>query len=79
MGQLLRLQRITSDMEPGILNRQFIGTAALLAGGLVLLAAVLRGVFLFFTRQTLIIMSRYVEFEQKNLLYQQYQSLSLCF
>jgi ATP-binding cassette subfamily B protein len=79
MGQLLRLQRITSDMEPGILNRQFIGTAALLAGGLVLLAAVLRGVFLFFTRQTLIIMSRYVEFEQKNLLYQQYQSLSLSF
>lgn len=47
--------------------------------GLVLLAAILKGVFLFFTRQTIIIMSRRVEFDMKNELFQHYQSLDLSF
>jgi ATP-binding cassette, subfamily B, multidrug efflux pump len=53
-----------------------VTSTALLAGVLVLLAAILRGLFLFFTRQTLIIMSRHIEYEQKNQLYLHYQQMS---
>ena len=46
---------------------------------LILLASVLAGVFTFLTRQTIINVSRYVEFDLKNEIYNQYQKLSLNF
>ena len=46
---------------------------------LILLAAVLSGFFTFLTRQTIINVSRYVEFDLKNEIYNQYQNLSLNF
>jgi len=46
---------------------------------LILLASVLAGVFTFLTRQTIINVSRYVEFDLKNEIYDQYQKLSLNF
>ncbi|MGA9650804.1 ABC transporter ATP-binding protein [Pedobacter sp.] len=39
----------------------------------------LRGLFLFFMRQTIILMSRHIEFDMKNDIYQHYQKLSLGF
>ncbi len=48
-------------------------------GFLILLMALLRGVFLFLMRQTIIVMSRHIEFDQKNEIYQHYQSLPLSF
>lgn len=42
-------------------------------------AAVIGGVFTFFMRQTIINVSRYIEFDLKNEVYQQYQRLSLDF
>ncbi len=46
---------------------------------LVLAMALLRGVFTFFMRQTIIIMSRLVEYDLKNEIYQHYQNLSMSF
>ena len=46
---------------------------------LILLAAVSAGIFTFLTRQTIINVSRYVEFDLKNEIYTQYQKLSLSF
>ena len=46
---------------------------------MILLASVLAGVFTFLTRQTIINVSRYVEFDLKNEIYDQYQKLSLNF
>jgi ATP-binding cassette subfamily B multidrug efflux pump len=40
---------------------------------------IIQGIFLFFTRVTLIIMSRRIEYDLKNQIYQQYQELSLSF
>lgn len=48
-------------------------------GGIVLLLYLLRGLFLFFMRQTLILMSRHIEFDMKNEIYAHYQHLSLAF
>ena len=46
---------------------------------LILLASALAGLFTFLTRQTIINVSRYVEFDLKNEIYNQYQKLSLNF
>ena len=50
-----------------------------LFGGLVMGMAILRGVFLFLTRQTIIVMSRLIEFDLRNDLYDHFQGLSLSF
>ncbi len=46
---------------------------------LVLLFAVFRGLFMFFMRQTLIVMSRMIEYDLKNEIYDHYQQLSISF
>ncbi|ELR70703.1 ABC transporter, transmembrane region:ABC transporter [Fulvivirga imtechensis AK7] len=46
---------------------------------LILILALLRGVFLFMVRQTIIVMSRLIEFDLKNEIYAHYQSLPLSF
>jgi len=48
-------------------------------GILIVGMAFVRGLFLFFMRQTIIVMSRHIEFDQKNDIYQKYQSLPLRF
>lgn len=51
----------------------------LLYGLLILAMALLKGVFLFMVRQTLIVMSRHIEFDLKNEIYAHYQTLPLSF
>ncbi|MCX2744667.1 ABC transporter ATP-binding protein [Mangrovivirga sp. M17] len=46
---------------------------------LIILMAVGRGIFLFLVRQTIIVMSRYIEFDLKNEIYNHYQELPLGF
>jgi len=65
-------------------NRQpviydIFGSSLLLFGMLVLVLALLRGLFLFFMRQTIILMSRHIEYDLKNEIYSHYQQLSLAF
>lgn len=48
-------------------------------GMLILVMALLRGFFLFLIRQTIIIMSRRVEYDLKNEIYEHYQNLPLSF
>ncbi len=51
----------------------------LLYAGLILLMALLRGLFLYLVRQTLIVMSRLIEFDLKNEIFAHYQALPLSF
>ena len=65
-------------------NRQqmiydIFGSSLLLFGVLVLVLALLRGLFLFLMRQTIILMSRHIEYDLKNEIYAHYQVLSLAF
>ncbi len=50
-----------------------------LFGIVLLLLAILRGFFMFLMRQTIIVMSRYIEYDQKNEVYQHYQQLDTQF
>lgn len=52
---------------------------ALWQAGLFLLAYLLKGIFLFFTRQTIIVMSRRIEFDLKGTIFDQYQRLDATF
>lgn len=56
-----------------------VSTVVALCGAVILLLALLRGVFLFMMRQTLIVMSRYIEYEQKNQIFSHYQLLDTAF
>lgn len=58
---------------------QVFAYGILIYAGLIVLMALLRGVFLYFVRQTLIVMSRLIEYDLKNEIYHHYQSLPLSF
>ena len=51
----------------------------LINASLILLMALLRGLFLYFVRQTLIVMSRHIEYDLKNEVFEHYQTLPLSF
>lgn len=50
-----------------------------LFGVLVLLMALLKGVFMFLMRQTIIVMSRHIEYDMKNEIYNHYQQMGMDF
>ena len=61
------------------LNGQSVGERVAWSGVILLILALISGFFLFLMRQTIIVMSRHIEFEQKNQIYAHYQRLDLHF
>ncbi len=65
-------------------NRQdliyrIFGNSLLFFGAVVLILSIIRGIFLFMMRQTLILTSRHIEYDIKNEIYQHYQQLDFAF
>lgn len=58
---------------------EIFGFTLFFYGGLIIVMAIMKGVFLFLVRQTLIVMSRHIEYELKNEIYTHYQTLPLSF
>ena len=58
---------------------EFFAFSILLYGLMILVLALLKGFFLFLVRQTLIVMSRHIEYDLKNEIYHHYQTLPLSF
>jgi ATP-binding cassette subfamily B protein len=56
-----------------------ISTLALILGAIYLFVSLVKGVFMFFMRQTIIVTSRLIEYDLKNEIYDHYQRLSLAF
>lgn len=56
-----------------------LGKTLLYFGALVLLLALLMGVFMYFMRQTIIVMSRLVEYDLREEIFQHYEKLDLAF
>ncbi|MEO6071016.1 MAG: ABC transporter ATP-binding protein [Chitinophagaceae bacterium] len=56
-----------------------ISNVVALCGITILFLALLRGFFLFLMRQTIIVMSRHIEYDQKNEVFQHYQKLDTAF
>lgn len=79
---------LTYNAHDGIVNRfiQLINGNEFSFGWLIaicslciLFIAIVRGILMFFMRQTIIVMSRHIEFDQKNEVFNQYQRLNTSF
>lgn len=68
-----------SGTEAGQTLRSYIMRLVMISGLLLLAFAILRGIFMFFMRQTIIVMSRHIEYDQKNEIYKHYQQLDTAF
>lgn len=55
------------------------GKLLLICSITILILALLRGTFMFIMRQTLVVMSRYIEYDMKNAVYNHYQQLDASF
>ncbi len=75
----IAIYRLYNGFERQTLVYDIFGYSLLVFGLLILALYLLRGLFLFFMRQTIILMSRHIEYDMKNEIYAHYQKLSLGF
>lgn len=75
----IQIYRLFNGFERQQIVYDIFNYSLLYFGILVLILYLLRGLFLFFMRQTIILMSRHIEFDMKNEIYAHYQRLSLGF
>lgn len=73
------LYRLYDGFERQDLIYQIFGSSLLFFGVIVLVLALLRGVFLFLMRQSIILISRHIEYDLKNEIYRHYQELDFSF
>lgn len=71
--------RVLEGLELSTSARSSFLQYILIFGVLILVMALLRGFFLFLIRQTIIIMSRLIEYDMKNEIFDHYQKLPLSF
>ncbi|NRA51464.1 MAG: ABC transporter ATP-binding protein [Phaeodactylibacter sp.] len=65
------------DLQPQLYG--ILGKSLLYFGVLVLLFALMMGVFMYFMRQTIIVMSRLIEYDIRKEIFQKYEDLSMAF
>ena len=74
------VRNATNEIVNLIANHKSVDSSKFIVFGLTLLGLALSsGFFLFLMRQTIIVMSRHIEFDQKNELYTHYQTLDAAF
>lgn len=71
--------RLFDSFERQELVYQVFGSTLLLFGIVVLMLSLIRGIFLFLMRQTIILTSRHIEYDLKNEIYNHYQQLDMAF
>lgn len=75
----LSIYKSFEGLELQDIFKETINESIVFYGVMILLIALLRGLFLFLVRQTIIVMSRHIEYDLKNEIYNHYQSLPLSF
>lgn len=75
----LDLPGMLDDLADRDMIAATVTRCALLLAALYLVFALLKGLFMFFMRQTIIVMSRLIEYDLKNVIFDHYQSLDRAF
>lgn len=75
INTLIGWYRLTSGFRIGNRLYRIISFNLLIFVGMVLIMALFKGVFMFFMRQTIIVVSRHIEYDLKNEIFNQYQRL----
>ena len=65
------------ELQPELYS--ILGRSLLYFGVLVLVLALLMGIFMYFMRQTIIVMSRLIEYDMRKEIFQKYEDLSMAF
>lgn len=65
--------------DPDNFDYSSLRNKLILYGLIIIGSSLLKGLFMFFMRQTIIVVSRFIEFDLKNEVFEQYQKLSLSF
>ncbi len=73
------VQQFIYGIEKHLPARADVFQVVILCGIVILVLALLRGFFMFLMRQTIIVMSRHIEYDQKNEVFQHYQQLDTAF
>ncbi len=73
------LDQVQAQMATGHVEASGIWSIVSQGGLTILGFALLRGIFMFFQRQSLVVMSRHIEYDQKNEIYNHYQQLNTGF
>lgn len=79
VAENLSIYKSFEQLEIQDVLRDSINQSIVFYGVLILIIALLRGIFLFLVRQTIIVMSRHIEYDLKNEIFDHYQSLPLSF
>lgn len=79
VSDLVKMYGLMSGFQANTQFSALITQALAVFGGIMVGLALIRGVFLFFTRQTIIYMSRLIEYDMRNDIYEHFQNLSLAF
>jgi ATP-binding cassette subfamily B protein len=77
VGDLVHMDALVDGFGAQQAMDKTINQSLILFGVLMVAAALLRGYFLFLVRQTIIVVSRKIEYDQKNVLFDKYQQYSL--
>lgn len=65
------------DLQSTLFND--LGRTLLMFGGLMIVLALIMGIFMYFMRQTIIVMSRLIEYDLRNEIFTHYEKLNLAF
>ncbi len=79
VAENIELYRLFDGFEVQSVSYQLFSTAVFLFAFIIFAVAVIKGIFMFFMRQTIIVVSRLIEYDLKNTIYKHYQHLSLSF
>ncbi len=67
---------VIDDYKEGNVQDELVRWQLIRYGLYIIASAILQGVFMYFMRQTIVVMSRHIEFDLKNVVFEQYQRLT---
>lgn len=79
IGAILNIRNLVKGFGVASKLDSLISHSLWMFGGMLILLAIVRGVFLFYTRQTIIVASRLIEYDLRKDIYDHFQKLTLTF
>lgn len=70
------IARVIEDYKSGAVRDETVRWELIRYGLYIIASAVLQGIFMYFMRQTIIVMSRHIEYDLKNVVFDHYQRLT---
>ena len=67
---------VIENYKTGAVQNELVRWELIKYGLFIIASAVLQGIFMYFMRQTIVVMSRHIEYDLKNVVFEQYQRLT---